>query len=268
MNFGASNTMMIASTIKFGNARAQAYEGDIPMYEEVGDTAFITFDTFYMGLDEFSDYYDPNLVIDPSEFVIHNSSADIAEEPAEEPAETAEEPVEEPVEEEEVDTIKLLLYADSQINRENSPIKNVVIDLSNNGGGMTVAAVFTLGFIMNMPRIMLRDTLTGAESISEYTVDINRDNEYDLGDSMVSHGKKVYVMISPSSFSCANLVAAACKTFQFPLIGQPGSGGSCVILPGCTASGALFQISGTKQISVVRNGAFYNTTRASNRTST
>ena len=68
-----------------------------------------------------------------------------AEEPAEaaeeEPAETAEEPVEEPVEEEEeVDTIKLLLYADSQINRENSPIKNVVIDLSNNGGGMTVAA--------------------------------------------------------------------------------------------------------------------------------
>ena len=32
-----------------------------------------------------------------------------------------------------------------------------------------------------------------------------------------------------------------------------------MILPGCTASGALFQISGTKQISVVRNGAFYNT---------
>ena len=68
----------------------------------------------------------------------------------------------------------------------------------------------------------------------------------------------IYVMISPSSFSCANLVAAASKAYYITLVGQPSSGGACVILPCCTASGALFQISGTKQLSIVRNGAFYN----------
>ena len=274
--FGASFADMFSVSYWYNNARGEAYEGDIPMYEEVGDTAFITFDSFYVDVDDLSEYYDPNLVLDPSEFVIHNGvhntldteDSDAAVETAEtetseaDAAETeAEETLAEDLaeaEEKEVDTIKLLLYAYSQITREDSPIQRVVIDLSNNGGGMAVAAIFTLGFIMNSPRIVLRDTMTGAQTISEYRVDINRDNMYDFGDSMVSHGKKVYVLISPSSFSCGNLVPAACKAAHFTLVGQPSSGGSCVVLPGCTASGALFQISGTKQLSIVRNGSFYN----------
>ena len=292
--FGASFSDMFATSYWHGVSRQEAYEGDIPMYEEIGDTAFITFDTFYCGVDDFAEYYDPNLVLDPSEFVIHNSRLDYeeneetdaapetaetedaeastegsaeaaVEESAEEAAEVAaEEPAEETAEEpaaeeaEEVDTIKLLLYAYGQITRENSPIERVVIDLSNNGGGMAVAAIFTLGFILNSPRIVLRDTMTGAQTISEYRVDVNRDNEYDYGDSMVSAGKKVYVMIAPGSFSCGNLVPAACKAAHITLVGQASGGGSCVVLPGCTASGALFQISGTKQLSIVRNGSFYN----------
>jgi len=38
-----------------------------------------------------------------------------------------------------------------------------------------------------------------------------------------------------------------------------GIGGSCVVLPCTTAAGTIFQISGTKQISIMRNGSFYNT---------
>lgn len=33
------------------------------------------------------------------------------------------------------DTIDLIIYANNQIKRENSPIKSIVLDLSNNGGG-------------------------------------------------------------------------------------------------------------------------------------
>ena len=38
-------------------------------------------------------------------------------------------------------------------------------------------------------------------------------------------------------------------------------GGACVVLSCCSASGTIFQVSGTKQISVVRNGSFYNVDR-------
>ena len=36
------------------------------------------------------------------------------------------------------------------------------------------------------------------------------------------------------------------------------AGGSCVVLPSTSASGAMFQISGPKQLSIVWNGSFYN----------
>ena len=67
------------------------------------------------------------------------------------------------------DTIDLIIYANSQIKREGNPIKNIVIDLSNNGGG------------------------------------------------------------------------------------------SCVVQPCTTAAGTVFQISGSRQISIIKNGSFYNT---------
>ena len=37
-----------------------------------------------------------------------------------------------------------------------------------------------------------------------------------------------------------------------------GGGGSCVVLPCTSASGCLFRISGPEQLSIVRNGSFYN----------
>ena len=40
--------------------------------------------------------------------------------------------------------------------------------------------------------------------------------------------------------------------------GDGAEGGSCVVLPCTSASGCLFQISGAEQLSIVRNGFFYN----------
>ena len=42
------------------------------------------------------------------------------------------------------------------------------------------------------------------------------------------------------------------------LLGQRSGGGSCVVLPCTSASGAIFAISGPKQLATVRNGSFYN----------
>jgi hypothetical protein len=45
---------------------------------------------------------------------------------------------------------------------------------------------------------------------------------------------------------------------RVPVIGQTSGGGSCVVLPCTSASGTIFQISGTRQLSTIRNGSFYN----------
>ena len=92
---------------------------------------------------------------------------------------------------------------------------------------------------------------------------MNLNKEFDAEDSLVmgsySHDLNLYCMTSPNSFSCGNLVPAAFKgTNGITLIGKASGGGSCVVLPCTTASGAQFQISGTSQISVIKNGSFYN----------
>ena len=265
----------------YSSARSEAYDGDIPMYEEVGDTAFITFDSFLALADRTEDYYDPDLLSDVSEFVIENYRIDWDEADEEDGAESDEDadaPAEEAPDAENgdadgddtgayseprpVDTIKLFLYAFSQITREDSPIRNVVIDLSNNGGGSAYAAIFVAAWILGRADIALRDMTTGAQTIMTYRADVNLDNVFNgVRESMFALDIKVYCMISPNSFSCGNLIPAVCKANYVTVIGQTSGGGSCAVLPCCSASGTLFQVSGSKQLSVVRNGSFYNIDR-------
>ena len=76
----------------------------------------------------------------------------------------------------------------------------------------------------------------------------------------VGTGYKLYCLTSNCSFSCGNLVPAACKSSgKVTLVGQTTGGGSCVVLPCTTAAGTVFQISGSMQISIIQNGSFYNT---------
>ena len=42
------------------------------------------------------------------------------------------------------DTIGIIINAHRQITRENSPIKNVVLDMSCNSGGLATTAIYTL----------------------------------------------------------------------------------------------------------------------------
>ena len=195
-------------------------EGERPwFYEEVGDTAIITFDSFAINRDN---YY--------AEADLDNPQ----------------------------DTIELIAYAHSRVTREDSPIKNVVLDLSCNGGGAADAAIFTIAWFKNVGKIALRDTLTGAQSVCSYAADINLDGEFDLDDQLPDDVNR-YCLISASSFSCGNLVPAAFKGVTgITLLGQTSGGGTCTVLPCTTASGAVFAMSGTRQISTVKNGSFYN----------
>ena len=199
----------------------------IEAYEEVGNTAYITFDHFVMQVN--ADTY-------------YTGEVDVETDPSSESAETA----------------ALMIYAHEQITRENSPIENVVIDLSLNGGGAVDAAAIVCAWFLGEASLITTSAMTGAASTATYRADINLDGVFDEKDTV--RDKKLFCLIGPYSFSCGNLVPSVFQSSgRVTLIGRKTGGGSCAVLPITTAYGTLFHISSPKRISYLKNGSYYNT---------
>ena len=197
-------------------------------YYEVGDTAYVTFDEFMIDTEDSGQVKDYYALIE---------SGELPE-----------------------DTIGLIIQAHRQITRENSPIRNVVLDLSCNGGGAAPAAVFVMGWFLGNAQISMQNPFTGSENTTVYRADVNLDHQLDDKDT-VSH-LNLYCLISPSSFSCGNLLPWAFKADgRVTLLGKVSGGGSCVVQHMTTAWGTVFQISGIKRISFTKNGAYYDVDR-------
>ena len=224
-NFGLSMTAKSNFTTMMSTIRAQ-YPNATQPYYEVGDTAFVTFDSFVATTDKqgFADYYK------------------LAEEggmPA--------------------DTVGIIYNAHKQITRENSPIKKVVLDLSANGGGMAPAAFFTLGWFLGEVNYSYKNTFTSAQTTHNFRADVNLDHQFDENDTLAGRGIKLYCLISPTSFSCGNLVPWVFKeSSMVTLLGRTSGGGSCVVGYNTTAWGSSYQYSSSKQLSFTKNGSYYN----------
>ncbi len=219
VQYGASTKNMINSMINAHIARMTAYPNGVPGYVEVDDTAFITFDSFTANVS--TDYY----ITAPNE--------------------TA------------ADTVGLMLYSFAQITREGSPVKNVVLDLSNNGGGSTQAAAFVIGMFLGEGSISVQNMLTGALVTENFRCDMNLDRAFDEHDTL--DGYNLYCMISPVSFSCGNLVPSVLKSsHKVTILGQTSGGGACAVMHASTADGAFFQFSSPYCLSFLKNGSFYD----------
>lgn len=219
--YGSSIAIMIDEMKRFGLARMEAYPDGCPGYEEVGNTAYITFDGF-KSIPEDADYYkNPPKEADPN------------------------------------DTVGLMLYSYQQITREESPIENVVLDLSNNGGGDSNAASFVLGTFLGTGMYSIHNTMTGAMMTDYVHVDLNLDHKFDEKDSL--QGYKLYCLESFNSFSYGNLVPSVFKnSHKVTLLGQTSGGGSCMVLPCTSATGTVFQVSGPLRMAFTKNGSFYD----------
>ena len=230
-NVGYSTQTRSRAEGKLVDARRAAYPNGVPSYEEIGDTAFVTFDAFTVKRQP-EEYYKLENLDDPQ------------------------------------DTIELMIYANRMVRREGSPVKNIVIDLSMNGGGESDAAIAVASWFTGEARFSLLDTMTGAETITCYRTDLNLNGialsnpeggseTYDPGDT-VSGQYNLYCLTSPSSFSCGNLVPAIFDLAGgVTLIGQRTGGGSNVVFPATTASDMIFQMSGPLQITTYTNGSLY-----------
>ena len=218
---GIANRKIEEHAKEYQAAREAAYPDGWLQYEEVGNTAYITFDNFESG------YFAPAYYIAK-------------------------------VEGEELDdTVALIIDAHARITREGSPIENVVLDLSNNTGGDVDAAVVVLSWFLGDAPFSVRNMATGAMSNAVYRADINLDGEFDETDTVAD--KNLYCLVSPVSFSCGNLVPAALKSSQkVTLIGRTTGGGSCTVQPMTTAYGTIFQMSPNMRMSFLKNGSFYD----------
>ena len=192
----------------------------MPGYEEIGDTAYITFDSFHHGQ------------------VYYYTEAPGADEQ---------------------NTIGIISYSVSQILREDSPVKKVVLDLSCNTGGDDMASVYTIAAFIGLGEVSLENPNTGARITQSYNADTNFDYEFDERDTLDGKGLKLFCLTSPASFSCGNLVPSVFKNSgKVTIIGKQSGGGSCGALGISTAGGTIMRISGSNRISFVKNGSFYD----------
>lgn len=220
---GSSYTGYVESYIRLMDARHDVYRDEVPGYEEVGNTAYVTFDVFET-LEEGADYYKNAPTADTE------------------------------------DTVGLLLYAFSRITRKGSPVENVVFDLSLNGGGDQTTTCFMLSMILGRSSMVVKDTMTGAYVYESFQADANLDGVFDEKDSL--SGYDLYCITSPNTFSCGNLAASELKNSNIvTMLGRESGGGTCIVMPITLADGTVVRISSCRCMSVIKNGSLYDIDR-------
>lgn len=203
--------------------REKQFPDGIPPYQEVGDTAYITFDTF----------------------LCVNAMRDCSDIPTDADLPALES-----------DTLRLVQYAVNKI-INNPEIKNVVLDLSLNGGGMVLAQDYLIAAFLGTGSLAMKDMITEARSIASFKADTNLDGVFDEKDTLADRGLNLYCLTSGYSISAANTVAAAFKeSGKVTLVGRTTGGATCSVCYVSSASGSILQISGPKCFGFNKNGSF------------
>lgn len=197
-------------------------------YSEIGDTAFVTFDSFVGAT---RDYYDTGLSDHFSDIYMS-------------------------------DTISLVIWAHRRIHRPDSPIRKVVIDLTCNSGGHLNACMYIASWVLGTANLSIENTTTGAQYTTAYWVDVNLDGKCLEDDELGVNDLDVYCLVNGHSFSCGNLLPTLFKQDgRVTLIGQTTGGGACAVRGTSAADGTLFSISDCYRLCIVKNGTFYSIDR-------
>lgn len=217
LNLKISNDYMamMKATQQYEAAR-EAILGEVLPYQKIGNTAYVTFDSF--TLENRTDYSEETMELE--------------------------------------DTIALIIYAHAQIMNDEE-IENVVLDLSCNGGGAVDAAIYVVAWMLGSCELSIYNSITESRATTNYSVDVNLDGVFDERDTISS--KNLYCIVSPSSFSCGNLVPSLLKASgRVTILGRPSGGGACAVHNAVAADGTRFQISSPYRLSTVKNGTYYS----------
>ena len=122
-------------------------------------------------------------------------------------------------------------------------VKNLIIDITANGGGSADLVMAMTSLILGKSYISQDNPLTGQHALVEYEVDRNFNGVFDDADAAVRYDLNFAVLTSGMSFSCGNLFPSILKDGGVPVMGATSGGGACAIQAMCTADGFCFQIS-------------------------
>ena len=163
-------------------------------------------------------------------------------------------------------TLIQFLWADYKIKEYNAahtdaPIKDVIIDISNNGGGAVVALSELLAFISDdgVSKMSWYNTAIDDYINSEIRVDTNFDGTFDDNDGY-GDVYNFYIVDSGFSFSCGNaLPSFANMNYNIPLIGNKTGGGSCWVCGSLTTPyGDIYNMSSTMNFGTLSGNYFYD----------
>lgn len=142
---------------------------------------------------------------------------------------------------------------------KNDKIKNVVYDLTCNGGGVSVTLPFLAAYFAKDPVIYLRDNLGDVVREFHYSVDLNGDGVHDGEGDYFGDKYHMYVLTSDFSFSCASALPTMAHIAGVDVIGMQGGGGACNVAGFSDACGSIYTLSAPQQIGYLdEDGNFIN----------
>ena len=148
--------------------------------------------------------------------------------------------------------------------RQHDEVKNVVINLSDNGGGAASGLISILGFLSEDGEVNFtdKDMLTGSYREERYHVDTNLDGVADDQDGFGGQ-YNFYIMCSGSSYSCGNaLPYFAQKDGLAKVIGTMPGGGDCVVGTFVDAYGRCAGFSSMLKLGEETEGGFVSDEKA------
>ena len=199
----------------------------LPAFEVIDEnkTAIIRFDSFFFDDDGWKTYYGTNPTTSPDPALVSLPDDTIG-------------------------TFYKSFYAIEHEPDYAGNVKNVVIDISTNGGGESDVLQFLLNYMIADPQdssLLTLDVISGSKKILTARSDLNLDGKIDSNDKKKSYNFLIFTSLM--SFSCGNAMPAICADNGIKIIGQKSGGGSCVVRLACTADGFPYQYSGLERIS-------------------
>jgi len=134
------------------------------------------------------------------------------------------------------DTMRLTMYANKKI-KADPTIKDVVVDISANGGGTVYTEHFIASWLCGGVTEKIYNPTTGAYCEYEVKADINADGQFDENDTIAD--LNLYVITSSTSFSCGNMLpcniadnrdmSAVSPNPKTVIMGTKSGGGACFV---------------------------------------
>ncbi len=131
--------------------------------------------------------------------------------------------------------------------KENN-IKNVVIDVTTNGGGAQAVVFYMLSVISGKSALYQLNTLTGNLYKEDPRIDRNLDGKFDEKDDALKYDLNFAILTTDYSFSSANMLPCIAQKNGVAVIGETSGGGTCALAMRFAPDGSYYYMSSDMKI--------------------